>query len=93
MSPFVLAQIARISTCEIAKTAFVRFLALVQRADVGLQLRMCCCGIAAAVADIWPLAGMSALVVILGLICGEGLVAAFVAACVWTVAGVTEKMA
>jgi hypothetical protein len=36
MSTLMLAQIARISTCEVAEAAFMRFLALVQRADVGL---------------------------------------------------------
>jgi hypothetical protein len=93
MSTFVLAQITRIGTREIAEAAFVRFLTVVQCTDVGLQLRMCGCSVTTAVADVWPLAGVSALVVVLGLICGKSLVTVFVAACVWTVAGMTEKVA
>jgi hypothetical protein len=51
------------------------------------------CGVAAAVADVGPLASMSALVVVLGLVRGESLVAAVVAAGVWTVASVTKEVA
>ena len=47
----------------------------------------------AAVADVRALAGVGALVVVLCLVCGEGLVAACVAACVGSVARVAEQVA
>jgi hypothetical protein len=50
------------------------------------------CGVAAAVADVGSLAGMSTLVIVLGLVRREGFVAAFVATGVWTVARMAEKV-
>jgi hypothetical protein len=51
------------------------------------------CGVAAAVADVRSLAGMSALVVVLRLIRGESLIAAVVATSIRTIASVTEEVA
>ena len=68
----------------------MRFLALVQRGDVCLQLRVRSRGVAAAIADVRPLARVGSLVVVLGLVCGEGLGAGGEAACVGTVAAVPE---
>jgi hypothetical protein len=88
----MLAQIARIGTREFAESAFVWFLALMERADVGLQLRVGRRGVAAAVADVWSLASMSALVVVFRLIGRKCLVAAFIAAGVGTITRVTEQV-
>jgi hypothetical protein len=89
----VLGQITRVRTREVAEAAFVRFLALVQRADVRLQLRVRGGRVPAAVAHVGAFAGVGALVVVLCLVCGERLVAACVAACVRSVACVAEQVA
>jgi hypothetical protein len=59
---------------------------------MGLQLCVGCRGVAASIADIGPLAGVRALVVVFGLVGGEGLGAGWVAAGVWAVAGVAEQV-
>jgi hypothetical protein len=63
-----------------------------QRADVRLQLCMCRCCVATTVAYIRPLACVCPLMVVFGLIGGKCLVAALIAAGIWTVACVTKKM-
>ena len=93
MRPLVLGQVARVRARKVAEAAFVRLLALVEGADVGLQLRVRGRCVPAAVADVRALAGVGALVVVLCLVCGEGLVAACVAACVGSVARVAEQVA
>jgi len=70
----------------------VRFLALVQRGNVRLQLRVRGRGVATTVADVGSLTGVRALVVIFGLICREGLRAGGEAACVGPVAAVAEQV-
>jgi hypothetical protein len=92
MRALVLAKVARVGAGEVAKTAFVRLLALVQRTDVCLQLRVCRCRITAAVACVRPFASVGTLVVIFGLVGGECLVAALVAARVGAVASMAEQM-
>ena len=92
MCPLVFAQVTRVSTCKLAEPAFVRLLALVQRTDVGLQLRMRCCCVATAVTYVRSLAGVCPLVVVFGLIGSKRLVTALVATSVWAVACVAEKM-
>ena len=85
MRPLMLTQITAIRTRKVAKPALMRFLPLVQRAYVRLQLRMRRCRVSAPVTHVRPLACMCALMVILGLVCSERLVAAGIAACVWSV--------
>jgi hypothetical protein len=85
MRPLMLTQITAIRTRKVAKPALMRFLPLVQRADVRLQLRMRRCRVPAPVTHVRPLTCMRALMVILGLVCSKRLVAAGVAACVWPV--------
>ena len=70
----------------------MRILALVQRADVGLQLCMRCCCVATAVAYIRSFAGVCPLVIVFGLVGSKRLVTALVATSVWAVACVAEKM-
>ena len=70
----------------------MRFLALVQCADVGLKLGMRCCRVAATIANIGPLASVGAFVIVFGLVGGKGLVAASVAAGVGTVSCVAEHV-
>lgn len=93
MRSLVLGQVARVCAREVAEPAFVRLLALVQRADVRLQLRVRRRRVPAAVAHVRAFTGVRALVVVLGLVCGERLVAACVAACVRPVTCVSEQMA
>lgn len=93
MSAFVLAQVTRVGAGEVAEAAFVRFLALVQGADVRLKLRVCGGCVAAAIAHVRSLSGMGTLMVVFGLVGGECLVAAVVATGVRTVACVAEEMA
>ena len=69
-------QITRVRAGKFAEAAFVRLLTLVEGAYVRLQLRVRGGGVAAAVAHVRSLAGVSALVVVFCLVCGEGLVAA-----------------
>lgn len=58
-----------------------------------LQLRVCCGCVAATVTYVGALARVGSLVVVFGLVGGEGLVAAFVAAGIGPVAGVAEEVA
>jgi hypothetical protein len=60
---------------------------------VGLQLRVGCRGVAAAVADVGALTGVGALVVVFGLVGCEGFGAGWVAAGVGAVAGMAEQVA
>jgi hypothetical protein len=89
----VLAQVRRVCACEVAEAAFVRLLAVVEGGDVGLQLGVGCGGVAAAVADVWALAGVCPLVVVFRLVCGERLGAARKTAGVRSVAAVAEEVA
>jgi hypothetical protein len=92
MRALVFGEITAVCTCEVAEAAFVRFLALVEGGNVGLQLRVCCRCVAAAIAHIWAFTGVCALVVVFGLVGGEGLGAGGVAAGVRAVAGVAEQV-
>ena len=89
----VFAQVTRVRAGEVAEAAFVRFLALVKRGDVGLELRVRGRGVAAAVAHVGALAGVRALVVVFGLVGGEGFATRRETACVGAVAGVAEEVA
>lgn len=71
----------------------MRLFALVECRDMGLELRMGRGGVAAAIADVWAFTGVSALVVVFGLVGREGLGAAWKAACVGAVAAVAEEVA
>lgn len=93
MRSLVLGQVTRVCAREVAEAASVRLLALVQGADVRLQLRVRRGRVPAAVAHVGAFAGVGALVVVLGLVGGERLVAACVAACVGPVACVAEQVA
>lgn len=53
---------------------------------------MRCCSVTAAPAHIWSFSGVRSLVVVLGLIGGEGLVTAFVAASIRAVTRVPKEM-
>lgn len=57
-----------------------------------LQLCMCGCRVAAALANIWPFPSMGALMIVFCLICCKRLVAAFIAASVWPVACMAEQV-
>jgi hypothetical protein len=90
---FVFTEVTAVCACEVAEAAFVWFLTLVQGRDVGLQLRVRRRRVATAVADVWALAGVGALVVVFGLVGGKGLGTGWVAACVGAVARVAEEVA
>lgn len=92
MRPLMLAQITAIRTRELAESALMRFLPLVQRTDMRLQLRVRCGCVSAPVAHVRSLACMRALVVVLCLIRGECLVAAGVRAGVRPVACVPKQV-
>jgi hypothetical protein len=92
MRALVFAQVTAVGACEVTEAAFVRFLALVQRANVRLELCVRCRRVAAAVADVRALACVSALVVVFGLVCRKCLGAGGIAACVRAVAGVAEEV-
>ena|SRR5690242_21813080 len=93
MCSLVLTQVTTIRACKLAKPAFMRFLPLMQRADMRLQLRMRGRCISAAIAYIRAFASVCALVVIFCLVGSERLVAPGVAACVGAVACVAEQVA
>src|SRR6478735_5742081 len=92
MRALVLAQVGAVRAGEVAEATLVRLLPLVQCRDVRLQLRMRGRSVSASIAYVRALAGVRALVVVLRLIRGEGLVAAFEAACIGAVAGVREEV-
>ena len=93
MRALVLGQITRIRTGKVAEPALMRLLIEMQGRDVRLQLRVRGSRVPAVLADVGPVAGVGALVVVFCLVRGEGLGAAFEAACVGPVACVSEEVA
>lgn len=71
----------------------MRFLALMQRADMGLQLRVRSRRITASIAHVWPFTSMCALVVVFGLVRCECFCALRKGACVGAVAAVAKEVA
>ena len=92
MSSLVLTKIRTIGAGEVAEPTLMRLLALVQGANVRLQLRVRGRRVAAAVANVRAFPGVSALVVVLRLVGGERLGATREAAGVGTVACVREEV-
>jgi hypothetical protein len=89
----VFAEVAAIRAREVAEAAFVRFLALMQRGDVGLQLSVRGSCVTAAVTHIRTFASVCAFVIVFCLVGGECLGATRKTAGVGTVAGVAKEMA
>jgi hypothetical protein len=92
MCPLVLAKITTIRARKLAESTLMRFLPLMQSADMRLQLRMRRGRISAAIAHIRSLACVRSLVIVFRLIRGERLVAPNVAACVWPIACMSQQM-
>lgn len=92
VSPLMFAKIARVGTRKLAEATLVRLLSLMQRTDVSLQLCVCRSRITAPIANVRSLAGMCPFMVVLCLIRCKRLVAAYIATCVGTVAGMTEQV-
>lgn len=90
--PLMLTQITAIRTRKLTEPTLVRFLPLMQRADMRLQLRMRRRRVPASITHIRPLACMCSLMVVLRLVRREGLVAACIAAGVGPVACVSKEM-
>lgn len=88
MCAFVFAQVARVGACELAEAAFVRLLAIVEGANVRLQLGVRCRGVTAAVANVRPLTCVGAFVVVLCLVSSEHLITSFKAASIRAMTGV-----
>lgn len=85
-------QITRIRTGKLAKPAFVWFLALMQCANMCLQLGMRGGRVTTPITHIGSLACVGALMVILGLVRGKSFVAVFVAACIRPVASMAKQV-
>lgn len=92
MRALVLTQVRAVRARKVAEATLVRLLPLVQCRDVRLQLGVRGGRVSASVAHVRTFAGMRALVIVLRLVRGEGLVAVLEAACVRTVAGMREEM-
>lgn len=92
MRPLMFTEVTAVCTRELAKPALMRFLPFMQRANMGLQLRMRRGRVSAAVTHIRSLARVCSLVVVFRLIRGECLVAPNVAACVWPIACMSQQM-
>jgi hypothetical protein len=90
MRALVFTEVAGVGAGKFAETALVWLLSLVQRTDVRLQLRVRRRRVTAAITSVRPLTRVSTLVVVFGLVSGEGLVAALVTARVGAVASMAE---
>lgn len=92
MSAFVFAQITRISACKVAKPAFMRFLALMQRTNVSLELCVRGGGISATIAYVGPLSSVYTLMIVFCLAGSERLVTTVVATGIWTISSVAKQV-
>lgn len=92
MRPLMLTQITRVRTAKVAEPALVNLDLKMQRTDMRLQLRMRRRRIPALIALVRLVSRMGPLVVVLGLVRRERLVAVGIAAGVWPVTCVAEEM-
>lgn len=92
MRSLVLAQVTRIRARKAAEAALVTLFLAVQRSDVRVQLCVRSGVVAALGADVGSVAGVRALVVVFGLVGGEGFAAVGETAGVGAMAGVAEEM-
>lgn len=89
----MLAKIRAVRARKVAEAALVRLLPFMERGNVRLQLRVRRGRVSAPVTYVRALACVRALMVVLCLVGGEGLVAALEAACVGAVTRVREEVA